>query len=280
MPLADVLDVLACPVCEGGFHADSATLGCAQGHRFDIARGGTITLADHRANLTTADTSAMVDDRAAFYDAGHYDALIARVVETVVAAAPANDPVVVDAGAGTGHLLAAVLTALVSGRGIALDTSKPAVRMAARRHPKVVGVVADLWRPWPIAAGAVDVALTMFAPRNPEEVQRVLRPGGLWIVVLPIEGHLAQLRDRLTLLGIPEGKVEDVTGTLPEGLTYEGVYPFRHDLDLARDEAVRLVRMGPNRHHVGDDDLKAQAERLEQSERVTQAIDVVVIRRS
>jgi hypothetical protein len=38
--------------------------------------------------------------------------------------------------------------------------------------------------------------------------------------------------------------------------------------------------MGPNRHHVGDEELKAQVERLETSERVTQAIDVVVIRRS
>jgi 23S rRNA (guanine745-N1)-methyltransferase len=280
MPLAGVLDVLACPVCGGRFHADSATLGCEQGHRFDIARGGTITLADHRANLTTADTSAMVDDRAAFYDAGHYDALIAHVVETVVAAAPAYNAVVVDAGAGTGHLLAAVLAGLESGRGIALDTSKPAVRMAARRHPHVVGIVADLWRPWPITAGSVDVALTMFAPRNPEEVQRVLRPGGRWIVVLPIEGHLVQLRDRLTLLGIPAGKVDDVTSTLPEGLTVEGVFPFRHDLDLTRDEAERLVRMGPNRHHVGDEELKAQVERLGTNERVTQAIDVVVIRRS
>jgi 23S rRNA (guanine745-N1)-methyltransferase len=280
VPLSDVLDVLACPVCGGALHADAATLSCEGGHRFDVARGGTITLADHRANLTTADTTAMVEDRAAFYDAGHYDALLEHVVHTTVAATTASDPVVVDAGAGTGHLLAAVLSGLGAGRGIALDTSKPAVRMAARRHPRVVGVAADLWRPWPIVTGAVDATLTMFAPRNADEVQRVLRPGGVWIVVVPVEGHLAQLRDRLTLLGIPAGKVEDVTSTLPDGLTLEGVHPFRHDLDLTRDEAGRLVRMGPNRHHVSDEALKDQIDDLAEVEPVTQAIDVVVIRRS
>jgi 23S rRNA (guanine745-N1)-methyltransferase len=152
--------------------------------------------------------------------------------------------------------------------------------MAVRRHPSVVGVAADLWRPWPIATGAVDAALTMFAPRNADEVHRVLRPGGVWIVVVPVEGHLAQLRDRLTLLGIPAGKVEDVTTTLPDGLTLESVQPFRHDQDLTRDEAGRLVRMGPNRHHVSDEVLKDQVDELAAIEPVTQAIDVVVIRRT
>jgi 23S rRNA (guanine745-N1)-methyltransferase len=277
--LADVVDVLACPVCGGVLQADAATLACELGHSFDVARGGTVTLADHRANLTTADTSAMVGDRAAFYDAGHYDALIEHVVRAVVNLTSTADPVVVDAGAGTGHLLAAVLTGLGSGRGIALDTSKPAVRMAARRHPSVAGIVADLWRPWPIATGSVDVVLTMFAPRNANDVQRVLRPGGAWIVVVPVEGHLAQLRDRLTLLGIPASKVEDVTSTLPEGLRLDSVHPFRHDLELSRHDAEQLVRMGPNRHHVSDEALTAQVHQLADLEQVTQAVEIVVATR-
>lgn len=279
MRLTDVLEVLACPICGGALHADADAVGCDQGHRFDIARGGTITLADHRANLTTADTVAMVDDRAAFYDAGHYDALIEHVVHTAVLATSAADPVVVDAGAGTGHLLAAVLRGIGAGRGLALDSSKPAVRMAARRHPSVVGVAADLWRPWPIASGSVDLTLSMFAPRNPDEVQRVLRSGGTWVVVVPVEGHLAQLRGRLTLLGIPTSKADDIANSLPDALTLEQVRPFRHDVSLSRDQAERLVRMGPNRHHLADDELSAQIEALAPTEVVTQAIEVLVIRR-
>lgn len=279
MPLPDVLDLLACPLCSGALHVETHSLGCGQGHRFDIARGGTITLADHMANMTTADTVEMVDDRAAFYDAGHYDALLEHVSNSVVTVDLPANPALVDAGAGTGHLLAAVLARIGAGRGIALDTSKPAVRMAARRHPDIVGVAADLWRPWPIGTEAIDVVLTMFAPRNIAEVLRVLRPGGVWIVVVPVAGHLAQLRDRLTLLGIPDGKVEDVTSALPEGLALEVVQPFRHDLTISRSDAGRLVRMGPNRHHLSDDELSSQVDLLAPYEVVTQAIDVLVIRR-
>ncbi|AQZ67492.1 hypothetical protein BKM31_43925 [[Actinomadura] parvosata subsp. kistnae] len=94
-------------------------------------------------------------------------------------------PVIVDAGAGTGHYLAAVLNAVDDGIGMAFDVSKHAVRRAARVHPRAGAFVADVWRPLPIRSGVADVVIDVFAPRNGPEFRRVLRPGGAAVVVTP-----------------------------------------------------------------------------------------------
>ena len=51
-----------------------------------------------------------------------------------------------------------------------------------------------MFRPYPLADQSVDAVLNMFAPRNPGEFHRVLRPNGSLIVVRPTVDHLAELR--------------------------------------------------------------------------------------
>ena len=62
-------------------------------------------------------------------------------------------------------------------QGLAFDVTKPALRRAARAHPRVGAVLADTWGPLPLADGSADVLLNVFAPRNGPEMRRVLRPG-------------------------------------------------------------------------------------------------------
>ena len=90
-----------------------------------------------------------------------------------------------DLGAGTGHHLAGVLDALPGALGIALDTSRPALRHAARAHADIAAVVADVWQALPIADATVDLVLDVFSPRNGAEMARVLKPGGAALVVIP-----------------------------------------------------------------------------------------------
>ena len=46
----------------------------------------------------------------------------------------------------------------------------------------VAAVVADTWDGLPLADGCVDLVQVVFAPRNPSEFARVLRPGGTLVV--------------------------------------------------------------------------------------------------
>src|SRR5436309_15891485 len=99
--LADVLRYLRCPVCRLDLTELDDALRCARGHSYDRARQGYVHLTS--TPLThTGDSPAMVDARAEFLAAGHYDFIAAALVEAL----PRTAGLIVDVGAGTGDPLA------------------------------------------------------------------------------------------------------------------------------------------------------------------------------
>src|SRR5688500_14548478 len=126
---ADVLAYLRCPVCGEPLGAAPGVLRCPRGHSFDVARQGYVNLSTGRSPHA-GDSAEMVTARAEFLDAGHYDFI--SVALAAAARAGYHGGLVLDAGAGTGRHLAAVLDALPAAPGLALDVSKPALRRAAR----------------------------------------------------------------------------------------------------------------------------------------------------
>nr|WP_240972937.1 23S rRNA methyltransferase [Nonomuraea sp. FMUSA5-5] len=161
-------------------------------------------------------------------------------------------PVIVDAGAGTGHYLAAVLNAVDDGIGMAFDVSKHAVRRAARVHPRAGAFVADVWRPLPIRSGVADVVIDVFAPRNGPEFRRVLRPGGAAVVVTPAPEHLSPLVEELGLLSVDEEKERRVARSL-EGFAETGRRTVAFEMELGHDDIAQVVGMGPSAwHHQAD----------------------------
>nr|WP_229783712.1 23S rRNA methyltransferase [Pilimelia anulata] len=169
--------------------------------------------------------------------------------DTAAAADPTAGPapLVVDAGAGTGYHLAAVLDALPGALGLALDASKPALRRAARAHPRAGAALADTWSGLPLPDGAAAVLLNVFAPRNPAEFRRVLAPGGALLVVTPEPDHLAELVAALDLLTVAPDKT-DRLAALP-GFAVAGSTAHAAALRLSAAEVGTLVAMGPNAHH-------------------------------
>ena len=189
--LAEVASRLRCPHCAAPFVL-ATSLTCATGHSFDVARQGYVSL-----GTGPGDTAEMVAAREAFLGAGHF----APITE-VVASAHAGE-LVVELGAGTGHHLAALLER-GSAHGIALDTSKPALKRAARAHPRLAAVACDVWAALPVQDGAADLVIDVFAPRNGPEIARIL--SGTLLVITPTQDHLAELIEPLGLLDVDPGK--------------------------------------------------------------------------
>lgn len=187
-------------------------------------------------------------------------------------------PLVVDAGAGTGWYLAAVLAALPDAVGLALDVAKPALRRAARAHPRAAAALADTWQRLPLADRAATVLLNVFAPRNGAEFHRVLDPAGALLVVTPATDHLAELVDALDLLRVDPAKADRVAGSLSAHFTEESATEHRARLELSRTEVATLVGMGPSAWHTDPARLAERIAALPEPVPVTLAVRLGVHR--
>ena len=132
-PRCELLDVLLCPLCHDRLEPSGRTLRCTHQHAFDIARHGYVNLLTGKKRTVSADTAAMVEARVSFLQAGHYAPLARALSElTVQRCGPGSK--VLDAGAGTGYCLAAVLDRLTQALS-ASDWTFPHTPSDGRREP-------------------------------------------------------------------------------------------------------------------------------------------------
>ncbi|WP_084079283.1 putative RNA methyltransferase [Demequina sp. NBRC 110057] len=245
---ARTLAALRCPVCAASVAQVASGLRCGAGHTFDRARQGYVTLRAGHGRSLNADTVDMVAARERLQSAGWY-APVADAAAAAVSAVAADDGLFLDLAGGTGYYAAAALDALPGWDGVCLDLSTPALKRAARAHERCVAIGGDALRPLPIVDGAVDVVLSVFGPRVPSEISRIVAPGGVLVVVTPLPEHLSELVEAVDGVHVHEGKSERLAAQFPawERVAREDVVaPLALTAEAARD----VLAMGPNAHHV------------------------------
>lgn len=248
--LADALTALRCPVCGRPLAVRDAALRCPRGHAYDIARQGYINLDTGGGRPHQADTAGMIAARESFLGQRHY-APIADAVSGLAGrlGRAAGPGIVLDLAGGTGYYLAAVLAALPGRPGICLDLSKPALRKAARAHPRAVAVGSDVWRRFPLADRSAAIVLSVFGPRNLAETIRVLDPAGIFLLVTPGPRHLAELAGPLGMLSVDAAKPERVAAATA-GLRQLAGQPLSYPVRLGHAAVYDLVSMGPSAYHI------------------------------
>lgn len=264
----DLLPMLACPVCaEPLGRVDGGQVGCPNGHRFDEAKQGHLTLLPAKRRALTADTPEMVDARLRFLGRGHY-APVERALAAIVADATAPG-IVLDVGSGPGTYLAHALRA-ADGRlgvapdalapvgrqptrrvGVALDLSAVAIRRAARAHERAGAVVGDVTERLPVVDGAAAVLLDVFAPRNQTEYARVLHADGVLVVVTPRTGHLAELAE--ATISVDPEKERRLHDSLTPSFALRSSEDLTWSMELSAEDVHDVVHMGPSHHHVAAD---------------------------
>lgn len=278
--LAAALPLLRCPTCAAPFTHDGSPVVCASGHAFDVARQGYVNLAAGRA--TRGDTADMVAARERFLAAGHY-APIAAAVAAAAGADPAGragetDGAVLDLAGGTGYYLAAVLDAMPSARGIVTDTSAPALRRAARCHPRVAAIGANAWERLPVADGSAGVVLSIFGPRGAAEVARVLASEGRLVVVSPAAEHEQELIGPLGLIHVDPQKDDREAATFA-AFRRAARDEVRYRIRLDHAGVADLVGMGPSARHVTAEERTRRIAALDGETTVTVAVRVTTYAR-
>ncbi len=269
--LADVLEYLRCPHCGAELALDGAVVRCDAGHAFDVARQGYVSLLPGAPRAGSGDTAEMVSARAAFLGAGHFDPLAEALVE---AADPRADGCVLDLGAGIGWQLARVLDSQRERQGIALDVSRPALQRAARAHARIGAVGCDIWGALPLRSAAAALVLNVFAPRNGEEIARVMAPGGLLVVVTPTQRHLEELAGPLGLLSIDSRKPERLERELGPRLELLSSEEREWRMWLGPGDLEALVMMGPSGLHADPEELRARIAALPERVEVGASVNV------
>lgn len=276
--LSHVIDVLADPNDGTALSGadDFARLVSESGHSFDVAKQGYVTLAPGAGLKHKGDSSEMVSARETFLSLGHFAPFVEAVTGAVQDALDANElpetaePMLLEVGAGTGYYLAHTLDSIAEARGVGLDISPHAAKHLAKCHPRVGAVVADVWERLPLQDDSIDALSVVFAPRNPAEFQRILRPGGEVVVLTPDLGHLDELREPLGILGVEEGKIERMYEQAG-GYLEQAADPvdISYPMTLDRASIAAQVGMSPSARHLEKEELAERMAKLPETMQVT-----------
>lgn len=269
---------LTCPHCKSHpLRRDRRSVRCPAGHSFDIARQGYVSLLAGRQRHR-GDDAAMVAARETFLDGDHYQPLRSTITALAAEHAPRPSQLVVDLAGGTGHYLSPVLDALPASWGLTVDLSTAALRRASRAHPRAAAIAADVWQPLPLTTRTAGVVLSVFAPRNIAEIDRILTDDGVLIVATAGEDHLLELRDRLGTIGVDPLKPDRLRQTL-SGFDIAARHTVQWRLALHHDDVRAVTAMGPSAHHLDVEQRERAIEQLPAMVGVTAAMNVVMLQR-
>lgn len=191
--------LFVCPICGSPLEREAGRYACPNSHSFDLAREGYVNLlpANRQHSKAPGDDKEMAAARTRFLEGGWYTPLRDTLCGLTEKYAP-NRPTLLDVGCGEGWYTAAMAETVSAreGRAAGVDLSKPGVKKAARRCPSGEFAVASAYH-LPLKDASVDILTDCFSPLAAEEFYRVLKPGGIFLYVVPGPRHLWELKSVL-----------------------------------------------------------------------------------
>ena len=240
------MSLFRCPVCGGPLTREDRAYRCGNGHSYDIAREGYTYLLppNQKHSAAPGDDKGMAAARRDFLSKGYYAPLLNTLRSEILARSGAS-PAILDTGCGEGWYTAGVHRALLAAgktpRMAGTDISKFILRYAAKREKGVEFAVASSYH-LPVADETVDILLNCFSPLALEEFRRVLKPGGIFLYVVPAADHLWELKQVLYEKPYPNEEKE----TPYEGVTYEAIVPVDGRIHLENQADIHaLFQMTP-----------------------------------
>ena len=177
---------ILCPVCKKILNGSDKIYSCENRHSFDIAKEGYLNL-NLKNSQNTGDNTEMIRARKAFLEKGYYDFLRQEINKYI----NENDGLV-DLACGEGYY-----TSFFKAKDkIGIDLSKTGLKIASKADKTTTYLLCSIFHD-PLEDKSADVILTIFAPIAKEEIVRILKDDGIFILVKPDKDHLYELKEKI-----------------------------------------------------------------------------------
>ncbi len=194
-----------CPICSQPLDISGNSYICKSNHTFDIAKEGYVNLyfCSKGAKVDAGDSKQMCLDRRKFLEQGFYKAAADKISNYIHETFKdvTSPKVIIDAGCGEGYYLRTFHENLGNNYCyLGIDLAKEGIKLASKSAKNTsanlsfaVAGIFDL----PFIDDCAHVVTSIFAPICETEFSRVLKKGGIFIVLCPAEKHLYGLKEKI-----------------------------------------------------------------------------------
>ncbi len=260
--------IYQCPVCKKKLELLDRRLVCEEKHSYDVAKEGYVNLllANQKNTQNPGDNKFMLLGREKFLKEGYYDALVESINQIlfpfitkkiVGSKIPCH---ILDLGCGVGFYAAKVQKFFLQQKiprefqmwGI--DISKPALQKASKQYQDIHFSVGSNFK-LPYLDNSFDIIFSIFSPFSTDELLRVLKKGGKFLLVRPGSHHLQELATLIYQRFEHQGNIFDHTKDL--NLSLLDTTRVHYDITLKNTEdLMNLVQMTPYYWHLSENKKK------------------------
>ena len=244
-------NLLKCPICHKKitFYSNSS-LSCSNNHTFDISKRGYVNFLNNNPDIKYY--ANMFQARRSVFQNNFLEPVIRTVTEIINSELNTknfNENIhIVDAGCGEGYFLQRIInkiqTDINSPVGVGFDIAKPGIDLAARDYLGLIWLVSDIASP-PLESKICDVILNILSPANYKQFNRILKPGGSVVKVLPGENYLQELRNLLYPNRKEKYSNTEVMRLFEQNLQSVNNYHLNYTVQLTQQLKRDLITMTP-----------------------------------
>lgn len=235
-----------CPSCGGEMHVENGSFLCANRHCYDISAKGYVNFLTGQPGHRTKYSKELFESRSRILQAGFYDAVLDKIKE-IAGSSLEKGGSILDAGCGEGFYAKALSKEFLV---FALDNAKEAVQMAARGGGDVRWTVADLAHV-PLGSQSMDMVLNLLTPANYTEFNRILKPDGIMLKVIPGKDYLRQIRESVSdQLVKKDHSSENTIALFQENMALIEQSEIHYTLPVDKASGEDFFQMTPMTFHV------------------------------
>ena len=221
---------ILCPKCKKELFLIEKAYKCENKHSYDLSKEGYLNL-NLKNSQNTGDNQLMIKARRDFLEKGYYDFLRIELDKLIK-----KSDSLIDLACGEGYY-----TSFFKAQDkIGIDLSKTGLKIASKNDKSTLYLLNSIFHN-PLEDKCADKIITIFAPIAKQEIVRLLKDDGLFILVKPDEYHLYELKQVI----YDKPYLNEVDEIEIDGLKLSDEIKIQSKANIPKQDLMNLFLMTP-----------------------------------